>query len=173
MLHIFVVEEDRSAFPFTDRLELVKQGTADLANVRVHAGGSYIISEATFPRYFLKATDDAAVMQTELDAEVFARGIAPALNITKRFVGTEPNCGLTDQYNRSMQKVMPKYGIELVEIPRVESGDAAISASRVRAVLLESEDLDQLAPLLPDTTLAYLKSQQGSDVIRKLREMKK
>ena len=173
VLHIFVVEEDRSAFPFADRLELVKQGTADLANVRVHAGGPYIISEATFPRYFLKATDDAAVMQTELDAEVFARGIAPALNITKRFVGTEPNCGLTDQYNRSMQKVMPRYGIELVEIPRVESGDAAISASRVRAALLESEELDRLAALLPDTTLAYLKSQQGSDVIRKLREMKK
>ena len=73
----------------------------------------------------------------------------------------------------TMQKVMPKYGIELVEIPRVESGDAAISASRVRAVLTESEDLDSLAALLPDTTLAYLKSQRGSDVIRKLREMKK
>lgn len=173
VLHVFVVEEDRSAFPFADRLELVKQGTADLANVRVHAGGPYIISEATFPRYFLKATDDAAVMQTELDAEVFARGIAPALNITKRFVGTEPNCGLTDQYNRSMQKVMPKYGIELVEIPRIESGDAAISASRVRTILTESDDIASLELLLPPTTLAYLKSAQGREVIRKLREMKK
>ncbi len=173
VLHIFVVEEDRSAFPFADRLELVRQGTADIENVRVHAGGPYIISEATFPRYFLKATDDAAVMQTELDAEVFARGIAPALHITKRFVGTEPNCDLTDQYNRSMQKVLPKYGIELVEIPRVESGDAAISASRVRAALTESDDLDALEPLLPSTTLAYLKSRQGSEVISRLRAMKK
>lgn len=173
VLHIFVVEEDRSAFPFADRLELVRQGTEDLTNVRVHAGGPYIISEATFPRYFLKATDDAAVMQTELDAEVFARGIAPALNITRRFVGTEPNCGLTDQYNRSMQKILPKYGIELVEIPRVESGDAAISASRVRAALAESDDLNALESLLPPTTLAYLKSQRGSEVIRKLRAIKK
>ena len=173
VLHIFVVEEDRSAFPFADRLELVRQGTADLENVRVHAGGPYIISEATFPRYFLKATDDAAVMQTELDAEVFATGIAPALHITKRFVGTEPNCGLTDQYNRSMQKVMPKYGIELVEIPRVESGDAAISASRVRAALMESDDPDALAELLPSTTLAYLKSRQGREVIDKLRAINK
>ena len=170
VLHVFVVEEDRSAFPFADRLELVRQGTADLANVRVHPGGPYIISEATFPRYFLKATDDAAVMQTELDAEVFATGIAPALNITKRFVGTEPNCGLTNQYNLSMRKVMPKYGIELVEIPRIESGDAAISASRVRAILAESEDLSALEQLLPPTTLAYLHSDRGAEVIRKLKK---
>ena len=173
VLHIFVVEENRSSFPFADRLELVQQGTADLANVRVHASGPYNISEATFPRYFLKATDDAAVMQTELDAEVFARSIAPALHITKRFVGTEPNCGLTDQYNRSMQKVLPKYGIELVEIPRIESGDAAISASRVRAVLAAGESPDALEDLLPPTTLAYLKSQRGAAVIESLRAAKK
>ena len=109
-------------------------------------------------------------MQTELDAEVFATGIAPALNITRRFVGTEPNCGLTNQYNLSMQKVLPKYGIELVEIPRIESGDAAISASRVRAVLAEGDDLSPLEQLLPPTTLAYLKSERGAEVIRKLKK---
>ena len=170
VLHIFVVEEDRSAFPFADRLELVRKGTEDLANVRVHAGGPYIISEATFPRYFLKATDDAAVLQTELDAEVFGGNIAPALNITKRFVGTEPNCGLTNQYNLSMRKVLPKYGIELVEIPRIESGDAAISASRIRAALAEGTDPAALEPLLPPATLAYLQSAQGAEVIAKLKK---
>ena len=168
VLHIFVVEEDRSAFPFAHRLELVKQGTADLANVRVHPGGPYIISDATFPRYFLKETDDAAVMQTELDAQVFANAIAPALNITRRFVGTEPNCGLTDQYNRSMQAVLPKHGIELVEIPRIQSGEQAISASRVRAILAESGITAELAGLLPPTTLSYLESPDGQDIIAKL-----
>ena len=168
VLHIFVVEEDRSVFPFAHRLELVKQGTADLANVRVHPGGPYIISDATFPRYFLKETDDAAVMQTELDAQVFANAIAPTLNITRRFVGTEPNCGLTDQYNRSMQAVLPRHGIELVEIPRIQSGEAAISASRVRAMLSEGCTADALSHLLPPTTAAYLNTEDGRSVIAAL-----
>ena len=59
LLYIFVVSEDKSTFPFDIRLELVKQGVADLPNVRVHAGGNYIISSATFPTYFLKQKDDA------------------------------------------------------------------------------------------------------------------
>jgi len=168
VLHIFVVEEDRSAFPFAHRLQLVEEGTSDLANVRVHPGGPYIISDATFPRYFLKETDDAAVMQTELDAQVFAAAIAPALNITVRFVGTEPNCGLTDQYNRSMQEVLPKHGIRLVEIPRIQSGEQAISASRVRAMLAQGCSPAELADLLPPTTAAYLDTEAGREVIGKL-----
>ena len=168
VLHIFVVEEDRSVFPFAHRLKLVEEGTSDLANVRVHPGGPYIISGATFPRYFLKETDDAAVMQTELDAQVFAKAIAPALNITMRFVGTEPNCGLTDQYNRSMQAVLPQHGIRLVEIPRIESGEQAISASRVRAMLAEGCAVEELADLLPTTTAAYLNTEAGREVIAAL-----
>lgn len=168
VLHIFVVEEDRSAFPFAHRLKLVEEGTADLSNVRVHPGGPYIISDATFPRYFLKETDDAAVMQTELDAQVFAAAIAPALNITRRFVGTEPNCGLTDQYNRALLSTLPPKGIQVAEIPRIESGDQAISASRVRAILAESGVTDELAALLPPTTLDYLKGADGQEIIAKL-----
>jgi [citrate (pro-3S)-lyase] ligase len=101
---------------------------------------------------------------------VFGGNIAPALHITKRFVGTEPNCGLTNQYNLSMQKVLPKYGIELVEIPRIESGETAISASRVRAALAEGTDPAELEPLLPPATLAYLKSERGAEVIAKLKK---
>lgn len=168
VLHIFVVEEDRSAFPFAHRLKLVEEGTADLANVRVHPGGPYIISDATFPRYFLKETDDAAVMQTELDAQVFAAAIAPALNITRRFVGTEPNCGLTDQYNHALLATLPPKGIQVAEIPRIESGAAAISASRVRAILAEQGITDELTALLPPTTLDYLKGADGQEIIAKL-----
>ena len=168
VLHIFVVEEDRSAFPFAHRLKLVEDGTKDLANVRVHPGGPYIISEATFPRYFLKADDDAAAMQTELDARVFANAIAPALNITVRFVGTEPNCGLTDRYNRSMQTILPQYGIRLVEIPRIQSGDQAISASRVRAMLAEGCAVEELNELLPPVTADFLRSEAGREVIAAL-----
>ena len=53
-LYVFVLSEDKSAFPAADRLALVKAGTADLPNVTVQPTGPYLISSATFPTYFLK-----------------------------------------------------------------------------------------------------------------------
>ncbi len=55
-LHLFVVREDASFFPFSARLEMVRAGVAHLPNVVVHEGSQYIISRATFPAYFLKET---------------------------------------------------------------------------------------------------------------------
>ena len=52
--------------PFGVRKQLVQAGTAHLKNVVLHDSGPYIISNATFPSYFLK--DDAAVIQEYLDA---------------------------------------------------------------------------------------------------------
>lgn len=59
VLHLFVVEEDRSMFSSQVRLRLVREGTAHLPNVRVHPSGHYMISSATFPTYFLKQEEDA------------------------------------------------------------------------------------------------------------------
>ena len=87
LLHIFVVEEDRSLFPFEVRMRLVKEGTAHLPNVKVHPSGPYMISSATFPTYFLKKGEDAARIQSELDITLFASRIAPLFHITKRFAG--------------------------------------------------------------------------------------
>ena len=55
-LHLFVVREDASFFPFSARLGMVRAGVAHLPNVVVHEGSQYIISRATFPAYFLKET---------------------------------------------------------------------------------------------------------------------
>ena len=77
LLHIFVVEENRSCFPFADRLRLVREGTDHLPNVIVHPSGPYMISNATFPTYFLKDCEDAAKIQSELDITLFASRIAP------------------------------------------------------------------------------------------------
>ena len=67
LLHIFVVEENRSMFPFADRFRLVREGTDHIPNVLVHPSGPYMISNATFPTYFLKKGEDAARIQSELD----------------------------------------------------------------------------------------------------------
>lgn len=129
---VFVVEENQSVFPFDVRLALVRAGTADLPNVRVVPSGPYIISAGTFPSYFLKKNERLPA-QTHLDGTIFAHLLAPGFGITKRFVGTEPTDPVTRAYNEALKDVFKKYALELVEVPRIEDGVGAISASRVRA----------------------------------------
>lgn len=156
-VHLFVVEEDRSFFPTSVRLQLVQEGTADLPNVRVHLSSPYMISASTFPTYFLKEGEDAAWLQSELDLTLFAQKIAPPLHITHRFVGAEPLDPITAAYNKSMNRILPQYGIQFCEIPRVEQGDAVISASRVRALLRERGVCREVLALVPETTARYLR----------------
>ena len=164
---IFAVQEDRSIFPFSDRFSLIKQGVADMKGVSVVSGGNYIISNATFPTYFIKGTDELAA-QTKLDATVFATRIAPALNITVRFVGEEPTDKTTLAYNESMQEVFSNNGIELKIIPREQKGNQIVSASAVRKALAE-DDWETVSRMVPKTTLVYLKSADGEAVIRKIK----
>lgn len=155
VLHLFVVEENRSAFPTGVRLRLVREGTAHLPNVRVHLSGHYMISSATFPTYFLKEGEDAAVLQSELDITLFARRIAPLLGVTKRFAGQEPLDPTTARYNQAMREILPQYGIEFCEIPRLGQNGQVISASRVR-FLLERGSWEEALALVPESTARYL-----------------
>ncbi|VFS45427.1 [Citrate [pro-3S]-lyase] ligase [Budvicia aquatica] len=53
-LHLFLVKENTSTFPYVDRLRLVTEGTSGIHNLTVHPGSEYMISRATFPCYSLK-----------------------------------------------------------------------------------------------------------------------
>ena len=160
-LHVFVVEEDRSFFPSGDRLDMVREGTEDLPNVRVHPSGRYMISAATFPTYFLREEKDAARLQSELDAALFAGRIAPALHITKRFAGKEPLDPVTAGYNRALSGILPSNGIEFVEIARLEKDGGPVSASRVRALLKEKGLCPEVMALVPPVTQRYLVDRFG------------
>lgn len=164
---IFAVQEDRSIFPFSRRFSLIKQGVSDMKGVQVVSGGDFIISNATFPTYFIKGTDELAA-QTTLDATVFATRIAPALNITVRFVGEEPTDKTTLAYNNAMQEVFAQNGIELKVIPRQQKGNQIVSASAVRRALAE-DDWETVYRMVPKTTLVYLKSEEGQKVIREIK----
>ena len=159
VLHIFAVSEDRSAFPTDIRIRLVREGTADLPNVRVHLSGNYIISSATFPTYFLKKGEDAAALQSELDISLFAQRIAPELHITKRFAGQEPLDIVTAKYNDAMRHILPQYGIEFCEIPRLSQGNTVISASRVRQLLHKKGVCEEALALVPEVTQRYLETE--------------
>lgn len=94
-------------------------------------------------------------MDASLDLSIFGKQIAPQLSIRKRFVGEEPFDKFTKQYNESMKKQLPGYGIEVEEIKRKEFHGKPISASLVRKLYHDGlwGDLKQL---LPDTTYRYL-----------------
>jgi len=154
-LYIFAVEEDKSIFPFADRLELIKAGTADLPNVTVLPSGKFIISSLTFTDYFNKESLQDRAIDPSMDVRLFATEIAPTLNISVRFAGEEPLDKVTEQYNETMRRILPEYGIEFMEIPRKQFAGEVISASRVRK-LLATKDFDAIATIVPKTTLDYL-----------------
>ena len=152
---VFVVAEEGGPFPAADRLSLVREGTAHLPNVTIRSGGDFIVSRSTFPAYFLRdeQSEDA---RCDLDLTLFARHIAPALHITRRFVGEEPFSPTTAAYNRRMKEILPTYGVSVTEIPRLEN----ISATAVRRLLAEGR-LADIQPLVPETTYAYCQHHFG------------
>lgn len=155
VLIIFVVEEDKSYFSFEDRFNMVKSGVADLENVFVFPSGNYMISSLTFPEYFTKEQQQNVSISPADDVLLFAQYIAPYLNISIRFVGTEPTDKVTEQYNQTLKSILPMYGISLSEIKRMKVRDRSVSASTVRN-LIKNNELDNLKELLPRTTWEYL-----------------
>jgi citrate lyase synthetase len=137
---------------------MVREGTKDLKNVTVVPSGNFIVSQTTFPEYFIKIEDEDLTDNTEYDITLFAEAIAPKLHITYRFAGEERVDHLTAAYNLAMKKILPEHGIRFVEIPRktvVDGDDTAISAKLVRK-RLEQESMEELSDLLPESTVRVL-----------------
>lgn len=155
---VFVLSEDRSQFSTTDRVNMVKEGTRDLENVYVFETNDYMVSQATFPTYFLKdieLDESKTRVQARLDANLFKSSIAPALNITTRYVGEEPYSKLTDIYNQEMLKIFGEE-LELIIIPRLSNGgDDIISATKVRNYLNDKK-INDAKKYLPESTIGYL-----------------
>ena len=154
-LIIFVVEEDKSVFSFTERFAFVYEGTKDLNNIMVVPSGPFILTQMSFPEYFIKETSEDIKKHTEQDIRTFAEKIAPPLGIKYRFIGEETNDEVTNQYNLAMKKILPEYGIQPIEIPRKEIGGEQISASLVRKCIEENKT-ETLEMLVPESTLKIL-----------------
>jgi [citrate (pro-3S)-lyase] ligase len=104
----------------------------------------------------------------EVDVRLFATHLAPAFGIATRFVGHEPYCETTAGYNRTMKDVLPEYGIDLVEVQRTARGGRFISATDVRAALAAG-DVASIEYLVPPSTLAFLRSPEGTHIAATLR----
>ncbi len=154
-LLVFVLSEDRSFFNTKDRMAMVKAGTADLSNVTVLPTGPYLISSATFPTYFLKEQANSLNVQCQLDVAVFGTHFVPKFGITRRFVGSEPFCPVTKQYNETLHRLLPEYGVSLCEIPRLETEGTPVSATNVRKLIVE-KNREGVRTLVPESTFQYL-----------------
>lgn len=157
-LYIIVVKENRSLFSYNDRKQMITKGTEDLKNVIICEGSDYQISNTTFPTYFLKEITDATDTQISLDLDLFSKHIAPALNIKKRFIGTEPKDILTNRYNHLIKSILPKTTIEVIEVDRLQNeSNVIISATTVRECL-SSFDFYGAKQLVYPTTIPFLLS---------------
>ncbi len=170
-LHLFIVEEDKSSFPYEIRLKLLKESTRGIANLTIHSGGDYIISSATFPTYFIKSGSEVDGVYPTLDAMIFSKYIAKALNIKYRYIGSEPYSQTTNKYNQVLKSLLPRDGIEVIEVTRLEYKNGAISASTVRE-LLRNDKLDEVSEYVPDPVFKYLSSAQGQCVIERIKSKK-
>ena len=168
---VIPVQEDVSRFPYNERLAMIRSGCDGVADVV--EGSDYQISAATFPTYFLKDLSDAAETQMRLDIDLFGRHIAPALGARVRYVGSEPADPLTARYNALMKELLPAYGVQLVEIPRLTCSsvctadsstspsaplrmtEGPVTATEVRA-LLDKGRFKEASALTPESTWPYL-----------------
>ena len=152
-LFVLPVKEDVSFFPYAERRSMLEA----VPGVVLAEGSAYQISAATFPTYFLKDLTEASETQMQLDIDLFARQIAPALGASVRFVGEEPEDALTSRYNSLMAQMLPSFGISTVVVPRLRLDGVVVSASRVRSALLEGH-FAEAARLTPESVHPYLLS---------------
>ena len=166
-LHLFVLSEDASLIPYAVRRALVEAGTRHLPNVLLHDAGPYVISNATFPSYFLPDAPTVIEGHARLDLAIFLR-IAQALDVSVRYVGEEPESLVTGAYNRIMRTFLPEAGVACVVLPRLEAEGRPISAGTVRE-RLAAGDLDGACRLMPETSARFFRSPEAEPVLARLR----
>ncbi len=162
---VFVVSEDLSVFPFDSRFSIIKEACASFDNVTVLPTGPYLVSQATFPKYFLKEETTIKEEHALIDVLIYKHYYQPTFNIEKRYVGEEPLSPMTNMYNHIMHKHL---GSHLHIIPRLYYNDQPISASIVRHHL-KHHDIDSVEPLVPKATLKFLRTKKGRDCIAKIK----
>ena len=168
ILYLFMVSEDASLVPYSVRKQLIMEATSHLPNICYHDSGPYIISNATFPSYFQKDESSVITGHALLDLTIF-QAIAKALHINRRYVGEEPTSQVTGIYNNIMAKELPKSDIECIIVPRLEFNGIPVSASIVRQAIHDGK-IDDIKPLVPETTYNFFKSPKSSEIIKRIQE---
>ena len=154
-VHVFILPGAFGELPTEVRRQMAVEGTKHLNNVVVQPISPYLIPPYAFPDYFIEEKEQSDIINCALDLTLFAERIAKPLGITRRYLGKEPHCRVSAAYNREMHRLLPGYGIVVVEVPRLAHKGGPISGGRVRR-LYEQGKLAELAELVPASTLELL-----------------
>lgn len=155
-LYIFILSEDKSDIPFALRKQLLVHEVSAYSNVKVLDCGEFMASTTTFPEYFSKESNKQSRVDASKDILTFCQYVAPALDITKRFVGTENRDFVTRQYNSQLRMLLPMYGIEVSEIERVANAIGCISAHSTRS-FIDKGDWERVREMVSPYVLSELK----------------
>ncbi len=158
---VFVVSEDLSSFPFNDRFAIIKEATKHLKNVTILPTLSYLVSQITFPKYFLQEDQLIQDEQTLVDVLVYKEYYAKIFHIHLRYLGEEPYSPNTNKYNKVLKQYL-NHNVKI--IPRKEFNSQAISASHIRR-LIKNNEIDAIKDYVPDATYRYLLSEPGQHII--------
>ena len=154
-LYVFIPSDGDFAFPVDVRVMLARRGLSHLDNVTVVESGPYVLSDATFPGYFLKPGQSKDELRLEMDMALFAQHLAPFFHIDARFVGAEPLDPIARAHSRIMETCLAEHGIRLVQIARAKVGDLWINTRHIRQAISDA-DIERIRDFVPATTFDYL-----------------
>lgn len=163
-----VADNPLTLFGYSERRAMLQAAVEDMPGVSLAEASIYTVSRATFPTYFIKEKSQRALAHIELDLNIFAHHLAPALGATVRFVGTEPTDELTAAYNAAMHRLLPPAGIEVVEIARQGADgfpERPISASALRQALARGQTSRALLLAAPQA-VPYVLAQAAAHALR-------
>ncbi len=146
-----LTEDEAGLLSFAERYAMAIEDTKHLPNVTIVPGGPFSGTRNIFAVYFVKV--DPATMRegTYAGFRIFGEVIAKRLGINCRFIGDERHCPQMEVHNDLLKEMMPKYGIEVIEIPRIQAEGGSISASRSRRAAAEGDKETLLANVSEST----------------------
>lgn len=164
-LYVFVLQEDRGIFKFEDRIQMAQESCKNFENVVVLPSGEFFGSAMLFAEYGEKTINETIKVDSLDDTEFFCEVVADILNIKKRFVGEEEYDMVTNHLNNELKRVLPKYNIECIEVPRFKSDGIRISAHMVRT-LIENDNFDELQSFIPLPVLEIIYNKKYPEIIK-------
>ena len=109
-----------------------------------------------------------------MDVRIFANYVVPVLGIKRRYIGTEKYCKTTAAYNEAMKKILPSFGVEVIEVMRKVATPGSsklpifISASNIRQAI-KADKLDDVSEFLPESTRDFLNSESSLEIRLKIK----
>lgn len=154
-LFVLLIEDELGIFSYAERFAMAVDATRDLPNVTIVSGGPFQATRNVFREYFVKVDPADMEESATADALIYTEIIGPRLGVTCRFFGDEKHNPKMAFFNELMKKILPRYGIEAIELPRASVDGRAISASVARNAA-DSGDMDTLLANVPAATLRFM-----------------